>query len=212
MASSSLPKVLVLGHSFVRRLHDFASSGSEGTSADFGFPASCEVFFRGRGGRLVHHLWAELDAISDIAPEIVILDIGTNDLSSSTAPPGEIAYSVFFFAQHLVEQCAVKAIHIAQVFRRLPDSARTPHNFNELVFTYNDALRSLCRHGHTRSSPLPIFMFFFKGMSSDWASYLDQHGIHFNVLPAPGFSHSGSYKYYRAIKSSIHFALGMSSK
>jgi hypothetical protein len=206
-APRSKPVFLILGHSFVHRLQSFCKARREGTSTDFGLPQACDVVFLGRGGRRVPHLWSELDNISTIAPDFVILDIATNDLACPGSCPGEIADSVYFFAQHLVREFDVKAVHIALVFRRLSSADdRTPANSNDIVFSYNSALRSLCDHGFSRS--MPIFAFYFQGMSSSWENFLDPlDGAHFNTSPSAGCSFSGTFKYYKSIKTCIYLAL-----
>jgi hypothetical protein len=206
MSQSRLPTVLVLGHSFVRRMADFTREHLEGCKPDFDLP--CNVKFLGFSGGLVSHLWSALAQISCISPDIVLLDIGTNDLASPSATPGEIADSVVRFADHLISSCGVKVVHIAQIFRRLEGAPRTPPEFNEKVFAYNAALRSLCRHAQSRT--LAIYMFTFRGMSENWATYLNPlDGVHFTVRPSGDLPNSGSYKYYRCLKTCVIFALRM---
>jgi hypothetical protein len=208
--ASSTPRVLILGHSFVRRLGDFVDNRLEGTVSNFDLP--CDVSFIGTGGCKLPHLWIQLPRILATRPDIVVLDIGTNDLSSPSCIPGDLADSVYQFAMYLVSDCGVKAIHIAQIFPRLFTTGRTPADFNDKAFVYNAALRSICYHGQTRdrAPPLPIFMFVFRGMSRYWASYLSPiDGVHFAEVPQDSFPYSGSYKYYRSVKACIAVALRM---
>ena len=77
--------LLILGHSFVRRLGDYLSHSCHngnpfginlGISDDFG-----TVIFHGVGGMTVAGLVEEVDLVRTIAPTAVILDVGTNNLA-----------------------------------------------------------------------------------------------------------------------------------
>ena len=76
--------VLVLGHSFVRRTKE-ALEAKFDPRADISFGISDDaiVHLHGKGGRTVLGLCTDLDIVSSLAPDVVILDIGTNDLAAS---------------------------------------------------------------------------------------------------------------------------------
>jgi hypothetical protein len=200
---SSKPVVLVLGHSFVRRLVKFTQNRTESTATDMGLRDSCTVVYHGISGGRLSHLWDEIDFIANLSPQIVILDVGTNDLASSSSP-GNLANAILAFANHLHVQCKVRVIYIAHIFPRAPHAARTPPDFNERAHTYNAALKSLCTDSHTT-----IFSFYFTGLIENWPAYLLHDGVHLSIAPPYGFSHSGTYKYFRAIKTCVVFALRM---
>jgi hypothetical protein len=78
------PKVLVFGHSFVKRLHrDLRSNFDVRAALSFNIQrASVKLY--GIGGRTVNKLIAfDLDTVRSFRPAIVILEIGTNDFSHS---------------------------------------------------------------------------------------------------------------------------------
>lgn len=82
--ASRVPKVLILGHSFVKRLSRDISRGYD-TQLDssFGLFGTAVVQLAGVGGRTVDKLRRfDLDIINSYKPDIVILEIGTNELSS----------------------------------------------------------------------------------------------------------------------------------
>ena len=75
--------VLILGHSFVRRLKEFVRSRTQENkdSLDFNLTQRCVVSILGIGGRTVDKIVRhDLHNIRQMAPEIVILQIGSNDL------------------------------------------------------------------------------------------------------------------------------------
>ena len=77
------PTVLVLGHSFVRRLKsDLQFQLDSRMSASFKLDGTARVYMHGIGGRTVTK-WRKYDfgVVARLPPDIVILEIGTNDLS-----------------------------------------------------------------------------------------------------------------------------------
>ena len=84
MMSSNLPRVTVWSHSFVKRLHaDLERGFHPQACSDFALDRTACVSLFGRGGRTIPKLWShDLHVISRSPPDIVILEIGTNDLST----------------------------------------------------------------------------------------------------------------------------------
>ena len=83
MATPPPPTVLALGHSFVRRMaHDLKANFDPRASETFNLEGNIPVHLHGIGGRTVRKLIQfDLDIISALTPDVVILEIGTNDLS-----------------------------------------------------------------------------------------------------------------------------------
>ena len=78
------PTILILGHSFVRRLKDDLAARFDARAApNFHLPESGHVSLVGTGGRTVDKLNKyDLSLLVKYKPDIVILEIGTNDLST----------------------------------------------------------------------------------------------------------------------------------
>jgi hypothetical protein len=78
------PKIIVFGHSFVKRLHrDLRSNFDVHVGLSFKIQKA-SVKLHGIGGRTVDKLIVfDLDKVHSFRPAIVILEIGTNDLSHS---------------------------------------------------------------------------------------------------------------------------------
>ena len=80
--TSSVPSVLVLGHSFIRRLRDDLRSHFDSRADDtFGLSHDANVHLHGVGGLTVKRLCCDLGIVSSLSPQEVILEIGTNDLT-----------------------------------------------------------------------------------------------------------------------------------
>ena len=81
--SDFIPKVLIFGHSFVRRLHDDLVKGFDSRAKqNFNLAGSgAYVCLKGTGGRTVEKVRKyDISAIASIQPDIIILELGTNDL------------------------------------------------------------------------------------------------------------------------------------
>jgi len=83
MAINREPKVLILGHSFVKHLNrDLRASFDLRVSLDFNFRGTASIVLHGVGGRTVDRLRNfDLQIVQELSPDIVLLEIGTNDLS-----------------------------------------------------------------------------------------------------------------------------------
>ena len=83
MPDSAVPKVLILGHSFVKRLsRDIQQGLNTRMDANFGLQGTAAVKLYGQGGRTVRKCLAyDLDVVRNFSPEVVILEVGTNDLT-----------------------------------------------------------------------------------------------------------------------------------
>ena len=77
----SRPKVLVFGHSFVRRLHqDLTTQFDMRAALNFNLP-NVSIKLDDIGGRTVDKLMKyDFECVQKFQPNIVILEVGTNDL------------------------------------------------------------------------------------------------------------------------------------
>ena len=78
------PRVLVLGDSFIRRLRFFLSRDSHHFRVDFKLSHRAFIKWHGVGGRTVSKtLHLDLNVIDTFRPEIIIMQLGSNDLTNS---------------------------------------------------------------------------------------------------------------------------------
>ena len=80
--ASSPPTVLILGHSFVRRLSsDLRSNFDARAGEHFNLLGDAVIHLHGVGGRTVKKFRLyDLGVVSALKPDVIILEIGTNDL------------------------------------------------------------------------------------------------------------------------------------
>ncbi len=130
--SAFIPQVLIFGHSFVRRLHDDLSMGFDSRAKqNFNLVGSgvC-VSLKGTGGRTVEKVKKyDISVISSFKPDIIILELGTNDLSS--LPPEVVGSRIEELARFFRDELRVRVVPVCQVIdRNLPRSATPDSLFN----------------------------------------------------------------------------------
>ena len=75
------PCVLILGDSFIRRLHDFIESDPGHLDFSFHLSASALISWHGIGGRTIANT-VNLHTLYSFRPDIGIVQLGTNYLTS----------------------------------------------------------------------------------------------------------------------------------
>ena len=102
------PGALVLGHSFVRRTRDYLHHRRD---LNLQLHQFNDIFYHGIGGYCVYNLWSELDVLEQLNPAVVLLDIGSNDLSYVNTSPEQFVCRLLKFAKHLINHRNVVIKH-----------------------------------------------------------------------------------------------------
>ena len=192
MADSAF-QVALLGHSFVKRVGLHISSTSY---VNFGLPAvSHKVFVQGRGGA---HILDTMDLFFKIPgnTDLLLIDIGTNDLCNSRAPAHTLAVQTFNLAKRLIDRHGVKHVVLFQVLPRTPGGkhGKGPA-FTERADRYNRMLQSLI---FQHRDQLPISYWFHKGFITNINDIISD-GVHLNS--------KGMTKYIKSVRRAIiHFS------
>ena len=117
------PRVLVLGHSFIRRLKDFIASHPD-LNANFLIAEACEVKWHGVGGRTIAKARAfDLQMVESFLPQIVTLQLGSNNLLH--ADPLSIASAIEDLVTLLHDRFQVKRVCVCQTVYRESSHSRT---------------------------------------------------------------------------------------
>jgi len=129
-----------------------------------------------------------------LQPDVVILDVGTNDLDNGLFPPNVLADILFRFAESLQQHFKVRHIVILEVFFRTELGQFAPRSpgFNASVRQFNNKCKFL-----STSKPLSErFCHFWhhSGMVANWQQYIVD-GVHLTQI--------GLSKYYRSVRSAI---------
>ena len=131
------PRVLILGHSFVRRHKHFITiQARKNTDIALDIKVSdvCTVCVLGIGGRTVDKMVRlDLPTIRDMAPDIVILELGSNNLCDTTSDAETTGLAIETFAELLYHRSSVRYIMVCEVIPRS----------NQPFFHYNGKVDSL---------------------------------------------------------------------
>ena len=123
-----IPRVLILGHSFVRRLRtDLLARFDERAAINFNLQGTADIYLYGAGGRTVPKLRKfDLGVVSKISPSIVILEIGTNDLANT--PPEVVGSEIEDLVHLLISQ---DLVHVVVLCHVTPRATVKSSHFNE---------------------------------------------------------------------------------
>ena len=190
-AEHDVVNVLIVGHSFVRRVATYALSARElNMRLNRG---DCSITFISRGGMSLPQLRSQFDDIVSRGPNVLYMEIGCIDISGRD--PLSLATKVFELARSFSAR-GVRRVVIGQIFFRnlaigRRDSRVAP-NFNERVVAYNLRMHELT-HSTTN-----IVSWRHRGMWADWANLLVD-GLHFTDY--------GQRRYFNSIRGALVSAI-----
>ena len=161
MAQRSQHTLMIIGHSFVKKLMKFLAL-SEHSGLSFGANVGLRedfgnVIFHGTGGLTLRGLRADIDTVRIVMPTAVIIQIGTNELPMIGCDPVTLGTEIVQFAQWLQRIRSVQEVLICQIFPPELDKSmrhgrrqRTPgegtrDDFNEVRQLANDTIRNRTR-------------------------------------------------------------------
>ena len=178
---------LILGHSFVRRFKEYVSKGNDDrVKRDLDLHIT-NMHIYGVGGRTIQKLIKyDLHMLSTVKPDIVILELGTNDLASNGKCPDELATEMITLVDIIHSHFGIKHVVVCQVIER----ARPPTpTFNANVVILNDNLQRLLRC-------VPHASFWHhRGLRQPTVNIFVKDGVHLNQ--------KGLYALYRSYRGAI---------
>ena len=129
--------VYIWGHSFIWRLEQVVGEGRDPRAkTDFNLQPPGSVFFQydGVGGRkLVNWRVKErrmLNSLEESSPDIVILEMGSNDISNGRNH-NVVLQDIVDVCIYLQERCDVKHVIVSQILHRdLTRDVESIHDFN----------------------------------------------------------------------------------
>ena len=133
--SGFIPNVLVFGHSFVRRLNDDLNNGFDSRAKQNFNLANSGVYvsLKGTGGRTVDKVFKyDISFLKGYKPDIVVLEIGTNDLSNLS--PEVVGSRIDVLVRYMLDELNIKVIAVCQVINRRIPMHRTMLLMQKLLF------------------------------------------------------------------------------
>ena len=190
--SSGVPSVLILGHSFVKRLErDLRCHFDHRAHSNFKLEGTVSVHLHGVGGRTVAKLRSfDLRVVEQISPDILILEIGTNDLVDTS--PEVVGSEIESLVCLLVAQYKVRVVCVCHVIPR-------GHSHHEAA-SFSARVEVLQQYLDVVLSPIPnVFCWLHSNFSHPGKDLYLPDGVHVN--PA------GQYHLYRSYRGAILRAL-----
>lgn len=151
-------KILIAGHSFIRWYRTFLLQqlGINTESIEFNFADKLglpleEVYITGKGGLKCDKQGISfiINAVHRLKPDIILLDLGTNDISNSCCRTNvqvadSAANSIFGFCRSLWNDYGVRKVILFKIVnRRVLRGNLTVEDFNERKHRYHQKLCTL---------------------------------------------------------------------
>ncbi|XP_033731179.1 uncharacterized protein LOC117320799 [Pecten maximus] len=192
--------VLILGHSFVRRLRDDLT----GSWSNLGFDLdSVRVHCVGKGGSRVRDISSMSTSISEIHPKVVLLQIGGNDFDSVDHEDikDRLASDLLSIAQWLRAGFGVTHVGIMQLFYRAKTRSIAVSLYNRGVDFVNSNIKLMCDQSEG------CFYWRHKGLKTAAFVCLNKDGVHLSPAGLRKFK----YSVRGAILQGIRLAKGSNS-
>ena len=142
---------------------------------------------RNWGDKLIKY---DLQDIRETAPNVVILDIGSNDLCDEQSDPDTVALSIIALVEILIKDLKLRCLVLCQVLSR----KKQPFTeYNERVWQLNGLLKEAVKGIHGAK------FWIHRGLCNPSQNIFTRDGIHLNAE-----RHQALYRSYRG---SILFAL-----
>jgi len=187
--------VLILGHSFSRRLRDWCvRNGKTNLNLD---PQRVCVFWYGVGGATItaptspKSLWGVVDMIKDLNIDVVFLDIGSNDLCCSILTPTLLASTIVQFSEHCIALGARQVV-LSEILPRQHQPL-----FNQRVEQTNSLLSAHCVKPTTNN------LYFWRHRRNRFSQrflldYISPDGIHVDYR-------KGMARYYSSVRGAVMY-------
>ena len=180
-----VPKVMILGHSFVRRLSDDLENHFDDRAKSNFDLEDVKVRLFGVGGRTVEKIKQfDVANVSHFAPDIVVLEIGTNDLCN--APPETVGSQIDELVELLLNHFSVRVVGVCLVIKQAEPM------FNKNVEVLNRYLSVVLDRPR-------VFVWRHKILDSTSHDFLLEDGVHLNPC--------GQYLLYRSYRGAISKAV-----
>ena len=178
------PRVLILGHSFIRRLHEFVRLPTNALREDFDVTNPMTLRWDGVGGRTLAKVIRYDLEIRQFSPDIVILQLGTNDITDCSIRSAlTVGSQLEDLTKLLHEQFGVTVVCVCQTI--LKENA----HLNVRIRMLTDYLRVVLQ-------PLPLaFYWRHRGFWRTTPSFALHDGVHLNQR--------GQFKLYRSLRGAL---------
>ena len=177
-------RVLILGHSYIRRVHDLLCRNFNAHIAkNLSLDGDLLIRWHRIRGRTVSKTREyDLGVVEEFTPNVVIMQLGTNDLTTISAV--ETGSALEDLCCLLYESYGVELICVCQTLYRQDASS------------FNKQVDLLTKHLKVVLEPIPYVLYWrHRGFWRCKSRFLAQDGGHLNKL--------GRYKYFRSLRGTV---------
>ena len=115
------PRVLILGHSFIRRLRVFIIKNSPTYNLNLNINTSVTICWHGVGGRTIDKgRRFDLTEVERLKPDVVFLQVGTNDLTRRRSSPASVGSAIEDLVCLLHTEDGVRLVCVGQTVEKAP--------------------------------------------------------------------------------------------
>ena len=185
--------VLIIGDSFIRRLESWEHT-SYGHYHNLGLMFEvAHIHWFGLGGLTARRLRRDfMSAITEIRPDVVVLQLGSNDLCEQISSADWAAADLQFLVQNIHASGAMQVI-LCQTLNRnragMPDHIADPDDYNRMVASMNANNRNaLANTSYAR-------FWHHRGLWNNARMVISRDGVHLNRY--------GNCLYFRNIRGAV---------
>ena len=193
-------RVLVIGHSFIRRTHDFIKSNLQDYDNFHIRLDQAQVSFMGIGGATIKDITSKLttdkvDIVDVTRPELVLIQLGTKELGWHTVRCDELGEDMRLLVNELLDRRVRRVVICKTLKRGKAGKPPTMPHFNGRVTIFNNWMKA-------NLAPNPrVMVWNHRGFTVDIEKHVDKKGLHMNEY--------GQLKLYRSYKGAILFYLSV---
>ena len=134
--------LLIIRHSFVRHLCEYVHSPRHDFDADLGIQTQYKhVFYHSIRSLTLSKLFHEIPLVRELAPRVVIINIGTNDLSRDNLLPATLAARIVECAKFVAAVDSAAEVLICQILLRVL-TVQPPGRLTSITPDYQSTVRS----------------------------------------------------------------------
>ena len=196
--------VLILGHSFVTRLDLYLKSSN--LAPNLNISQGVDINLLGLRGAHLSDLFDCIPVVLDLNPDMVFIEIGTNDLCGSRVLPLDFVNFAFDFMSALYRE-GIKYIFFGQILPRVSPVPSLLHSSSGQKWFYHLDFNML-RHKFIRTNAqlqarlmgrCPFTYWRHRGLWNSTSHHLSGDGIHLNK--------DGMARYVRSLRGAVLLAL-----
>ena len=143
------------------------------------------IYYHGISGAHLYTLYEEVQFIKNLSVDIVLLEIGSNDLCNSHTDPNKLAWDIINFAHVLIDTCGIRKVLLSKILYRtrvwkLAQYQRDLVSYHSAVRITNGILQVFCHTTIAEQLTKGVILCKHKGLWENYKQFICD-GIHPNL-------------------------------